>query len=56
MYFREQLSQLNSGCPNMSLLILIRGDADDDLVLLLSHNACKDNKKSKMDKKKRHKL
>ena len=51
MHLGEQLGQLCPGCLKVRLLVLIRGETDDNLMLLLSHNECKGNHKSKKAKK-----
>ena len=45
MHFRQELGELFSRSCEMGLLLLIRGEADEDLMFGLFHNACKDTTK-----------
>ena len=42
MALRQELGELFSRGCEMGFLILVRGQADKNLVFCLSHNACKD--------------
>jgi hypothetical protein len=45
MYLSQQLDELSARSLEMSLLIDVGSEADNDVMFLLSHNECKDSKK-----------
>ena len=46
MYLSQQLYELSARSLEMSLLIDVGSEADNDVMFLLSHNECKDSKKN----------
>jgi hypothetical protein len=46
MYLSQQLDELSARGLEMSLLIDVGSEADNDVMFLMSHNECKDSKKN----------